>query len=83
MKNLYENSDLYLEKISEFGREKSMLEFNNTLAYVDSQNELIPASYSMKKVEETFENDNNLVGAIIINEAKNQLVGMISRKSFM
>ncbi|RQW86147.1 MAG: hypothetical protein EHM79_10240 [Geobacter sp.] len=59
------------------------LQFDNTLANVDSQSVFLNASHLTKKVEETFENDDHLIGIIILDEDGEQLLGMISRKRFM
>lgn len=56
---------------------------NNTLAHVASQSVLIHASHMTKVVEETFEDDEHLIGVIIINNDGEQLLGMVSRKRFM
>ena len=60
-------------------------QINNTLADVPSQSVLIEINHFAKKVEETFENDTELAGVIIIDEDDDdmQMVGMISRKRFM
>jgi hypothetical protein len=60
-------------------------QINNTLADVPSQSVLIKIDHFAKKVEETFENDTELAGVIIIDEDDDdmQMVGMISRKRFM
>ncbi|NVN93530.1 MAG: SpoIIE family protein phosphatase [Desulfuromonadales bacterium] len=58
------------------------LQFDNTLANVASQSVFLNASHMTKKVEETFESDEHLIGVIIIDDNE-QLLGMISRKRFM
>ena len=55
----------------------------NTLADVAAQSVLIKISHLAKKVEETFDDDTELAGVIIVDEDDGQLVGMISRKRFM
>src|SRR3974390_180344 len=53
-----------------------------TLADVPSQSVLINIDHSVKKVEDTFENNHDLLGVIVIKEDAGELVGMISRKRF-
>jgi hypothetical protein len=55
----------------------------NTLAEVESQSILIKTNHMAKKVEETFDDDPELAGVIIIDEDDGQLLGMISRRRFM
>jgi hypothetical protein len=57
--------------------------FTDTLAGVDSQSVLINTSHMAKKVEETFDEDPELSGVIIMDEDDAQLLGMISRRRFM
>jgi hypothetical protein len=56
---------------------------NNTLADVAAQSVLLKINHLAKKVEETFEDDPELAGVIIVDEDDGQLLGMISRKRFM
>jgi hypothetical protein len=67
------------ESLQEMDRDQ----ISNTLADVPSQSVLIKISHFAKKVEETFENNTELAGVIIIDEEDMQMVGMISRKRFM
>ncbi len=55
----------------------------NTLADVVAKSVLIKTNHLAKKVEETFEDDPELVGVIITDEDDAQMLGMISRKRFM
>lgn len=55
----------------------------NTLAEVESQSILIKTNQMAKKVEETFDDNPELAGVIIIDEDDGQLLGMISRRRFM
>ncbi len=59
------------------------LAFNNTLASVAYQNVFISTNNVVKKVEEAFESDDNLMGVMITDEDEGNLLGMISRKRFM
>jgi len=59
------------------------LTFNNTLASVAYQNVFISTNNVVKKVEEAFESDDNLMGVMITDEDEGNLLGMISRKRFM
>ena len=68
---------------TEMGQDDCGEHFSNTLADVDSQSVLINTSHMAKTVEETFDNDPELAGVIIIDEDDGQLLGMISRKRFM
>jgi thioredoxin-related protein len=68
---------------SEAGQDSCDHSINNTLASVTSQSALINTSHMVKKVEETFDDDPELAGVIIIDENDAQLLGMISRKRFM
>ena len=56
---------------------------NDTLADVDSQSVLINTSHMAKKVEETFDDNPELAGVIIVDEDDGTLLGMISRRRFM
>ncbi len=58
-------------------------QINNTLADVPAQSVLIKINHLAKKVEDTFEDDTELAGVIIVDEDDGRLVGMISRKRFM
>jgi diguanylate cyclase (GGDEF)-like protein/PAS domain S-box-containing protein len=53
-----------------------------TLADVPSQSVLININHMVKKVEDTFENNHDLLGVIIIKKDVGELLGMISRKRF-
>jgi len=55
----------------------------NTLAVVDSQSVLISTNHMAKEVEETFDDDPELAGVIIVDEDDGTLLGMISRRRFM
>lgn len=54
-----------------------------TLASVDYYSVVIDSRLMAKKVVETFEDNPELVGIIIIDEDDSQLLGMISRRRFM
>jgi hypothetical protein len=56
---------------------------DNTLASVPFQCELIDTSHMAKRVEDTFEKNQELTGVMIIDDDDGQLLGMISRKRFM
>jgi hypothetical protein len=55
----------------------------DTLASVDFISVLINSRHMAKKVEETFDDDPELAGVIIIDEDDGTLLGMISRRRFM
>jgi hypothetical protein len=57
--------------------------FTDTLAGVNSQSVFINTSHIAKKVEETFDDDLELAGVIIVDENDGTLRGMISRRRFM
>jgi|GEM_PF-2488377 len=59
------------------------MQFSTTLAHVTSQSVFIETRHPLKKVEETFDKDDNLIGVIIIDKDDGPLLGMISRKRFM
>ena len=69
--------------IGETVKEQCGVRSENTLATVTSQRVLIKTSHMAKKVEETFEDNPDLAGVIIIDEDDGQLLGMISRRRFM
>jgi len=56
---------------------------SGTLASVDSCSVLIVSRHMAKKVEDTFEDDPELAGVIIVDEDDGTLLGMISRRRFM
>src|ERR1039458_587679 len=70
-------------KVTETENEWTTFQFNNTLANVASQSVFINASNMARRLEKTFENDDNLIGVIIIDADERQLMGMISRERFM
>ena len=70
-------------EVDETQENKYVEQIDYKLADVVSQSVLIKTSHIAKKVEETFEDDPELAGVIIIDEDDGQLVGMISRRRFM
>lgn len=79
--------DLHVHNLTrqscEAGQDSCDLPINDTLAGVNSQSVLINTSHMAKKVQETFDDDPELAGVIIIDEGDAQLLGMISRRRFM
>ena len=67
----------------EAGQDSSDQPYHDTLAGVDSQSVLINTSHMAKKVEETFDDNPELAGVIIVDEDDGALLGMISRRRFM
>jgi len=67
----------------EAGQDDYGTSINNTLVSVASQSVLINTSHMAKKVEETFDDDPELAGVIIVDEDDGRLLGMISRRRFM
>ncbi|MEI6205217.1 MAG: hypothetical protein WCP20_00410 [Desulfuromonadales bacterium] len=79
MKNQYPNTGETAETRQNCHEEHA----SNTLADIDSRTVLINSRLMAKKVEETFEDEPELTGVIIIDEDDDQLLGMISRRRFM
>lgn len=83
MKKTVSNTYITTLEAAESLQDRDCGHINNTLADVAAQSVLIKISHLAKKVEETFEDDAELAGVIIVDEDDGQLVGMISRKRFM
>jgi hypothetical protein len=80
----YDSHDHNLTRQSpEAGQDCCGEPFNATLAGVASQSVLINTSHMAQKVEETFDDNPELAGVIIIDEDDGTLLGMISRRRFM
>jgi len=62
---------------------KHSFQFINSLANVFTQGAVIKTGQKVKKVEESFDSEADLIGVIIIDENSGQLLGMISRQRFM
>lgn len=63
--------------------EASASRYISTLANIAWQRVLLHVVNTGQEVVETFKCDQNLIGVIIIGQADDQLLGMISRKRFM